>query len=146
MKDVLIYQPFGDSAQAASFIEGLEPKLREKLLRQIIPLPRMPPSILREPHYKHFTLERYRSFYEVRAKNGIAVRIIFTILPGGEVLLLHGFLKKQSRDTMRALEQSLRILAEFRSHPELAVEYTVPIAKVATEGDEKRNGNSGRSE
>lgn len=51
MKDVLIYQPFGDPAQAASFIEGLEPKLREKLLRQIIPLPRMPPSILREPHY-----------------------------------------------------------------------------------------------
>ena len=24
--------------------------------------------------------------------------------------------------------------------------YIVPIAKVATEGDEKRNGNSGRSE
>lgn len=43
MKDVLIYQPFGGPAQVAMFIEGLEPKLREKLLRQIIPLPRMPP-------------------------------------------------------------------------------------------------------
>lgn len=125
MKDVLIYQPFGGPAQVAMFIDGLEPKLREKLLRQIIPLPRMPPSILREPHYKHFTLERYRSFYEVRAKNGIAVRIIFTILPEGKVLLLYGFSKRQSRDTMRALEQSLRILAEFRSHPEYAVEYKI---------------------
>lgn len=75
MKDVLVYQLPGTPAQAAQFIEGLEPKLREKLLRQIIPLPRMPPSILREPHYKHFTLERYRSLYEVRAKNGIAVRL-----------------------------------------------------------------------
>ena len=125
MKNILVYKPTGDPAQVALFIENLDPKLREKLLRQIIPLPRMPPSILREPHYKHFTLERYRSFYEVRAKNGIAVRIIFMILPGGKILLLNGFSKRQSRDTMRALEQSLRILAEFRAHPERAVEYKI---------------------
>ena len=120
-----MYQPPGGSAQVALFIAGLDTKLREKLLRQIIPLPRMPPSILREPHYKHFTLERYRSLYEVRAKNGIAVRIIFTILPEGRVLLLYGFSKRQSRDTMRALDQSLRILAAFREHPEHAVEYKI---------------------
>ena len=125
MKDVLVYQPPGDPARVALFIEGLDTRLREKLLRQIIPLPRMPPSILREPHYKHFTLERYRSLYEVRAKNGIAVRIIFTILPDEKVLLLYGFSKRQSRDTMRALEQSLRILAEFRDYPEHAVEYKI---------------------
>ena len=125
MKDVLIYQPPSDPAQVSLFIEGLEPKLREKLLRQIIPLPRMPPSILREPHYKHFTLERYRSLYEVRAKNGVAVRVIFTILPEGRVLLLYGFSKRQSRDTMQALDQSLRILAAFREHPEHAVEYKI---------------------
>lgn len=125
MKDVLVYQPTGDPAQVALFIEGLDTRLREKLLRQIIPLPRMPPSILREPHYKHFTLERYRVVYEVRAKNGIAVRIIFTILPEGKILLLYGFSKRQSRDTMRALEQSMRILAEFREHPEHAVEYKI---------------------
>ncbi|MDE6996981.1 MAG: type II toxin-antitoxin system RelE/ParE family toxin [Oscillospiraceae bacterium] len=125
MKDILVYQPPADPAQVSLFIDGLEPKLREKLLRQIIPLPRMPPSILREPHYKHFTLERYRSLYEVRAKGGIAVRVIFTILPEGRILLLCGFVKKQSRDTMRALEQSLRILSELRDHPEYAVEYKV---------------------
>ena len=125
MKDVFVYQPPGGSAQVALFIAGLDTKLREKLLRQIIPLPRMPPSILREPHYKHFTLERYRSLYEVRAKNGIAVRIIFTILPEGRVLLLYGFSKRQSRDTMQALDQSLRILAAFREHPEHAVEYKI---------------------
>ena len=125
MKNVLVYQPPGRPAQAAVFIEGLDARLREKLLRQIIPLPRMPPSILREPHYKHFTLERYRSFYEVRAKNGIAVRVIFTILPEGKILLLYGFSKRQPRDTMRALEQSMGILAAFREHPEHAVEYKI---------------------
>ncbi len=125
MKDVFVYQPPGGSAQVALFIEGLDTKLRAKLLRQIIPLPRIPPSILREPHYKHFTLERYRSLYEVRAKNGVAVRVIFTILPEGRVLLLYGFSKRQSRDTMRALDQSLRILAAFREHLEHAVEYKI---------------------
>ena len=125
MKDVFVYQPPGGSAQVALFIEGLDTKLRVKLLRQIIPLHRMPPSILREPHYKHFTLERYRSLYEVRAKNGVAVRVIFTILPEGRVLLLYGFSKRQSRDTMQALDQSLRILAAFREHPEHAVEYKI---------------------
>ena len=125
MKDVFVYQPPGGSAQVALFIEGLDTKLRVKLLRQIIPLPRMPPSILREPHYKHFTLERYRGLYEVRAKNGVAVRVIFTILPEGRVLLLYGFSKRQSRDTMQALDQSLRILAAFREHPEHAVEYKI---------------------
>ncbi len=125
MKDILIYQPPGGSVQAAGFIENLEPRLREKLLRQIIPLPRMPPSVLREPHYKHFTLEKYRDFYEVREKGRIVVRVIFTILPGGKILLLFGFVKKQSRDTMRALEQSLRILVEYREHPEHAVKYKI---------------------
>ena len=125
MKDVFVYQPPGGSAQVALFIAGLDTKLREKLLRQIIPLPRMPPSILREPHYKHFTLERYRSLYEVRAKGRVAVRITFTILPGGRILLLCGFVKKQSRDTTRALEQSLRILLALQEHPEYAVEYII---------------------
>lgn len=125
MKDISVYRPPGRPAQAAVFIEGLDAKLREKLLRQIIPLPRMPPSILREPHYKHFTLEKYRSFYEVRAKSGSVVRVIFTILPGGQILLLYGFVKKQPRDTMQALDQSLRILADFREHPEYAVEYKI---------------------
>lgn len=51
------YQLPDSPAQVALFIEGLAPKLREKLLRQIIPLSRMPPSILWEPHYKHFTAD-----------------------------------------------------------------------------------------
>ena len=41
MKDILVYQPPADPAQVSLFIDGLEPKLREKLLRQIIPLPRI---------------------------------------------------------------------------------------------------------
>ncbi len=125
MENIKVYQPPGRPAQAAVFIEGLEPKLRDKLVRQIFYLSRTPPSGLTEPHYKHFSIEKYRSLYELREKGRTIVRVIFTIQPDGEILLLHAFTKRQKRDTMQALEHSLRLLAEIRERPDCAVEYKV---------------------
>ena len=53
------------------------------------------------------------------------IRIIFTVQPDGEILLLHAFQKRQPRDTMQALERSLKLLSLLREHPEYAVEYKV---------------------
>lgn len=121
MDNIKVYQPPGQVSQA--FIEGLHPKLRDK--RQIFRLSRTPPAGLKEPHYKHFSIEKYRDFYELREKNRVVIRVIFTVLPSGEVLLLHAFQKRQSRDTMRALEHSLKLLSLLRDHPEHAVEYII---------------------
>ncbi len=125
MENIRVYKPPGGVSQVEAFIEGLEPKLRDKLVWQIFRLSRTPPAGLKEPHYKHFSIEKYRDFYELREKNRIVIRVIFTMLPSGEVLLLHAFQKRQSRDTMRALEQSLRLLSLLRDHPEHAVEYII---------------------
>ena len=129
MKGINIYTPPERAAPVARFIDDLEPKLRDKLIRQLIELPNTPRVNLREPHFKHFTLERYRDLYELRAWGKVLVRVIFTIRPNGEVILLHGFIKRQSRDTMQALEQSLNILARLRERPELAMEYIVKEEK-----------------
>ena len=59
------------------------------------------------------------------------LRIIFCTLPNGDVLLLHGFVKRQKRDTMQALEQSIRILDALREHPERAVEYKIKEEKAS---------------
>jgi len=125
MKDVKVYAPPGRAAPVAQFIDELDGKLREKVIRQLAVLPHTPRASLREPHFKHFTLERYRDLYELRERGKVLVRIVFTTLPGGEILLLHAFVKRQSRDTMQALEQALGVLAQLRDHPELAVEYIV---------------------
>ena len=125
MENIKVYQPPGQSAQVADFIEGMEPKLRDKLVRQIFYLSSTSQSELKEPHYKHFSIEKYRSFYELREKGRIVVRIIFTVCPNGDYLLLHAFVKRQKRDMMQALEHSLRLLAQLRDHPDWAVEYTV---------------------
>ena len=125
MKGIKVYTPPERAAPVARFIDGLEPKLRDKLIRQLIELPDTPRANLREPHFKHFILERYRDLYELRARGKVLVRVIFTICPNGEVLLLHAFIKRQSRDTMQALEQALSVMAQVRDRPELAAEYIV---------------------
>lgn len=125
MRGVKTYRPQNQEPPVLSFIDDLDPKLREKLLRHIIQLPQIPRSELKEPHYKHFSIERYRSMYELREKGKVLVRVIFTIQGGGEIMLLHAFIKRQKRDTMQALEQSLRILADLREHPEYAVEFKI---------------------
>ena len=125
MDNIKVYQPPGQVSQVEAFIEGLHPKLRDKLVWQIFRLSRTPPAGLKEPHYKHFSIEKYRDFYELREKNRIVIRIIFTVLPNGEILLLHAFQKRQPRDTMQALERSLKLLSLLRAHPEHTVEYII---------------------
>lgn len=129
MENIKVYQPPGQPAQAAEFIESLDPKLRDKLLQHIFRLSRMSAAELKEPHYKHFSIEKYQSLYELREKGRVVVRIIFTPCPNGDYLLLHAFVKRQKRDTEKALEHSLRLLASLWDHPECAVEYTVKEEK-----------------
>lgn len=125
MNGVTVYKPPDRDAPVARFIDSLEPRLREKVIRQLINLPGTPRASLREPHFKHFTLERYRELYELRERGKVLVRVVFTIRPNGEIILLHAFVKRQSRDTMRALEQSLSVLTQLRDRPELVTEYKV---------------------
>lgn len=80
-------------------------------------------------YVKHFTLERYSSLYELRAKSKTLVRIIFTMTPDGDVLFLTPFVKQHRRDTMQALESSLSLLDRMRdgscSYQELSIEFFV---------------------
>ena len=125
MKGILVYQPPDKPAQLPEFIDGLDPRLREKIIMQLYQLSKPHKPELREPHFKRFSLERYRDLCELRVKSKMLVRIIFYFCPNGQVLLLHGFIKRQKRDTMQALEQAIRILDTLREHPERAVEYKI---------------------
>ena len=122
MRTVRIYSPPGKAPPIPAFFDSLEPKMRRKLKLHLLRLTQLPLSELKEPHYKHFSLEKYRPFYEMRERSGFLIRIIFTITDN-EVLLLVPFIKKQSRDSERALEQALAMLADVREHPERAIAY-----------------------
>lgn len=133
MKGILVYQPPDKPAQLPEFIDGLDPRLREKIIMQLYQLSKPHKPELREPHFKRFSLERYRDLCELRVKSKMLVRIIFCFCPNGQVLLLHGFIKRQKRDTMQALEQAIRILDALREHPERAVEYKIKEEERASE-------------
>jgi hypothetical protein len=69
----------------------------------------------REPTVKHFTIEKYSRLYELRAKSKVMVRIVFTILDNNDILLLTPFNKKHKRNTMQALDSSLKLLAQVEN-------------------------------
>ncbi len=71
MKDVKVYAPPGRAAPVARFIDGLDRKLRDKVIRQLAVLPHTPRASLREPHFKHFALERYGSQYNYGGRNAV---------------------------------------------------------------------------
>lgn len=125
MKGILIYQPPDKGAQLPDFIDGLDPRLREKVIMRIYQISQQHKPELKEPHFKRFSLERYRNLCELRIKSKMLIRVIFYLYPDGRVLLLYGFIKRQKRDTMQALEEALRILDALKDHPERAVEYKI---------------------
>jgi mRNA-degrading endonuclease RelE of RelBE toxin-antitoxin system len=96
-----------------SFMESLDSKLRSKLLKQFYVLMTQP--LPTEPTVKHFTIEKYGKLYELRARSQVMVRIIFTIQSDGSILFLAPFIKKHTRNTMQALDSSLKMLAQIQS-------------------------------
>ena len=122
MRVIKVYQPPGKQSPFEAFLSQQDPKLRQKIRWTLFRLTQMERSELKEPHFKHFALERYSEFYEMREKNKILVRVVFTFC-GEDILLLAPFIKKESRDTMRALEQSISMLADVREHPDYAANY-----------------------
>lgn len=113
MKKLLMFTPLEGAPPLPTFLKSLDMKLRAKLESLFLMLAVTPTGLLHEPYVKHFTIERYSTLYELRAKGKILVRIIFTIEPGGDVLFLAPFVKTHKRNTMQALDASLKMLSQL---------------------------------
>ena len=123
MKKVFLYlSPSGESP-FLRFLSVMEPNLRARLVQGIGNLAAIP-EYMTEPHVKHFSLERYAALYEYRARLRIMVRVIFTLDADGNIILLHPMVKKRDRNTMQALETSLRMLEQLKQGDASLVEYT----------------------
>lgn len=86
------------------FINRQDAKMRKKLLSQLRQLQNCQFQ-LQPPTVKAFRLDRYRGLYELRTRIRQMVRIIFFVNSDGDIILLHGFIKKKcDRATEQALE------------------------------------------
>ena len=124
MRHIKMYRTPAGTSPLPGFLRSIGDKLAEKVVRQILLAADTPPALWREPHIKHFSLEKYSSLYELREKNKVLIRIVFTI-HDGDILLLAPFIKHCTRDTMKALELSLRMLSDVQIHPENAVDFAM---------------------
>ena len=99
MRAIKVYCPPGVEPPLYAFIDALDGKLKAKLLWQIFRLRNLPACELKEPHFKHFSLERYSQMYELREKGKVLIRIVFTV---------------QNEDVIL----SLYILSDIQQHPD----------------------------
>ena len=91
------------TAPVSDFVGRLDVKLQKKIREQLKQLEN-PLFSFQPPHIKAFKQNRHKGYYELRTRIRQAVRIIFILEPDGNIVLLHGFIKKSDRATERALD------------------------------------------
>ena len=107
MRQISVYVQDNEN-QVERFISQTNEKIKRKLKTQIEYICDERNGFI-EPYVKHFSIEKYRQFYELRVKaSGTMIRIIF-IENKGEILLLYAFYKRDRKDTEKALECALKI-------------------------------------
>ena len=91
----------------SDFLVRLDAEFQKKISNQICRLkdydcPLQPPLV------KAFRLDRYKGLYELRTRSKQTMtRIIFYFDSAENIVLLHGFIKKQQRATNTALETAM---------------------------------------
>ena len=111
MRKLYAYAP-DSRCPVQEFLQGMNEKIQDKLRFQLAYILDENSSFV-EPYVKHFSLAKYRPFYEIRviaAKT--MVRAIFHE-KNGEIILLYAFHKRDRKDTERALEAARRIYDEI---------------------------------
>ncbi len=88
----------------SDFLSRLDAKFQKKINSQLCRLKEYD-CPLQPPLVKAFRLDRYKGLYELRTRSKQTMtRIIFYFDSGDNIVLLHGFVKKQERATNIALE------------------------------------------
>lgn len=98
----------GNKQPVEEFLRNANEKIQHKALFQLSYI-RDERNGFYEPYVKHFSIPRYKLFYELRIKAaGFMVRIIF-YEKDSDIILLHAFYKRDRKDTEKALETALKI-------------------------------------
>ena len=114
VRKIYCYSKDGENPLAV-FAGNFNEKIKRKL-RFVLRYAADEKNPLREPHVKHFTIEKYKRLYELRMKaSNTMIRIIYFHI-GDDIVLLHAFVKRDKRDTEQALEFSLKMIEKIDKH------------------------------
>lgn len=112
--NVVFYDTPGGELPARAFLDGLEPKMRAKMLHTI--------SILqangvqtRLPYSEHLD----DGIFEVRAKVGSDIsRVLYFFFVGKRIVLTNGFIKKTQKTPPREIELAKKYRKEYLNREE----------------------------
>ena len=116
-----MYSKDGENPLAV-FAGNFNEKIKKKM-RYVLRYAADERNPLREPHVKHFTIEKYKRLYELRLKaSNTMIRIIYFHIDE-DIVLLHAFVKRDKRDTEQALEYALKMIDRIDAEPSKSKEF-----------------------
>lgn len=104
-----MYSDEQGKSQIMEFIKNSNPKIRKKY-EFILKLIADENNRLKEPYVKHFSIEKYKQLYELRLKAANTMIRIIYYEADKNIILLHAFVKRDKRDTEKALEYALKLI------------------------------------
>lgn len=107
-----MYNDEQGKSQITEFINNSNPKIRKKY-EFILNLIADENNRLKEPYVKHFSIEKYKQLYELRLKAASTMIRIIYCEADKNIILLYAFVKRDRRDTEKALEYSLKIIEKL---------------------------------
>lgn len=106
---VAFYKKADGTEPAAAFLDGLDVKMRAKMLR-VIGLLESFGTELREPYSKHLE----EGIFELRAQVGTDIsRVLYFFVVGRQVILTNGFIKKTQKTPSGEIETAKRYRQDF---------------------------------
>lgn len=107
--EIKFYEDQTGRVPVKEFLDGLDIKMRQKMLRSIQALQDMGIS-LRMPLSE--SLED--GIFELRAKSGTNIsRVMYFFIIGNQAVLTHGFIKKTQKTPRRELQRAKEIRADY---------------------------------
>lgn len=112
--EVLFYDLPGGGEPAREFLDGLDAKMRAKMLRTV-KLLQDNGSSLREPYSKPLN----DGIFEVRAKVGTDIsRVLYFFFVGHKIILTNGFIKKTQKTPSAVLDKAKAYRTEYLQREE----------------------------
>lgn len=107
--EIKFYEDLNGHIPVIEFLEELDPKMEQKMLRSIQALKELGIN-LRMPLSEALG----DGIFELRAKVGTNIsRVLYFFIIGNQAVLTHGFIKKTQKTPAKEIERAKKIRADF---------------------------------
>ena len=111
---VIFYDKADGTKPAKDFIDGLDIKMRAKMVRAVVRLQDFGPS-LRRP----YSAPLGDGIFELRAQFGSDIsRVLYFFIINGRAVLTHGFIKKTEKTPPEEIERAKQYRSEYLKRSE----------------------------